>query len=112
MVSISPAGRKRPRMSDIDMPDLKDDYVEVPGTLATTPTKTGMICGAGLSCYLQDTDIVLGGNATNASICCKCEDNFHFVCLFRFEEEKYCKECYKKYVVQMCDKSILFQDLL
>jgi hypothetical protein len=115
MVSVSPAGRKRPRKrprkGNIDIPDLKDDYVEVPGTPPITHTETGIICQAGLSCHLQDINIVLEGNATNGSLCCKCEDNFHFVCLFRFEENNYCKECYKEHVVKKCDTSILFQDL-
>jgi hypothetical protein len=69
---------KRPRKENIDIPDLKDDYVEVPGTPPITHTETGIICQAGLSCHLQDITIVLEGNATNGSLCCKCEDNFHF----------------------------------
>jgi hypothetical protein len=91
---------------------MNDDYVEVEGTNQTQPTKTGIICKAGFSCRLQDIDVVVEGNATNGSQCCQCEDTFHFVCLFRFEEDKYCKECYKEHVVKQCSTATLFEDIL
>jgi hypothetical protein len=91
---------------------MNDDYVEVQGTNQIQPTKTGIICQAGFSCRLQDIDVVVEGNATNGSQCCQCQDTFHFVCLFRFEEDKYCKECYKEHVVKQCSTATLIGDLL
>jgi hypothetical protein len=74
--------------------------------------KDETICHAGLECCLGDIDVVVEGNGSNGSLCSKCQQTFHFVCLHRFEEDKYCTDCYKEHVVSQCETGTLFGDLL
>ena len=39
------------------------------------------ICHAGFECHLGDIDVVVEGNGSNGSLCCKCQQTFHFACL-------------------------------
>ena len=68
-------------------------------------------CHAGIHCRLGDIDVVVEGNASNGCLCSKCEQKYHFFCLYRFQDNRYCTRCYKEHVVSKCDTGILFQDL-
>ena len=72
--------------------------------------KDETICHAGLECHLGDIDVVVEGNGSNGSLCSKCQQTFHFACLYRFQEDKYCTSCYKEHVVSQCETGTLFED--
>ena len=82
------------------------------GKKAITTPQDVTICNAGQECRLGDTDVVVEGNASNGSLCSKCQQTFHFVCLHRFGEDNYCTDCYKEHVVSRCSTGTLFEDLL
>ena len=74
--------------------------------------KDETICHAAyLECRLADIDVVMEGNASNGSLCSKCQKSFHFVCLFRHQEDNYCKDCYKEHVVSQSNAGTLFEEL-
>ena len=68
-------------------------------------------CHAGIHCRLGDIDVVVEGNASNGCLCSKCQQTFHFVCLYRFHDDHYCTPCYKEHVVSQCETGTLFQEL-
>jgi hypothetical protein len=72
----------------------------------------GTKCHAGHSCRMEDIEVVPDGNFQNGSLCCKCQQTFHYVCLFLFSGDIYCIECYKEHVVSQCETETLFCDLL
>jgi hypothetical protein len=63
-------------------------------------------------CRLEDVNVVLQGKGFNGSVCCKCQQTFHHVCLFLFDGHTYCMNCYKDNVVSQCKTDTLFEDLL
>jgi hypothetical protein len=68
-------------------------------------------CHASPFCRLDDILVVLEGNNCNGSFCCKCQQSFHYVCLFVFEGDVYCIKCYNENVVSQCTTETLFCDL-
>ena len=71
-------------------------------------------CSAGLLCCLdQEKDkVVLDGESSNGSLSCKCGRTFHNICLFLYQGNVYCAQCYKQHVVRQCPVDVLFADLL
>ena len=72
------------------------------------------LCHAGVLCRLdnEEDDVVLQGEGINGCLCCKCQKPFHYVCLFQFEANVYCVNCYKEHVVLQCPVDSLFEELL
>ena len=68
-------------------------------------------CHAGIHCRLGDVGVVVEGNASNGCLCSKCQQTFHFVCLYWFHDDHYCTPCYKEHVVSQCETGTLFQEL-
>jgi hypothetical protein len=116
VVSIVPTrNRKKGKTihkQENDIPDVEDDYKGPRDSPQRQPMETGTMCHAGLSCHMDDINVVVKGSASNGSLCCKCKQTFHYVCLFAFEGDKYCLKCYKEYVVSQCKTETLFEDLL
>ena len=117
LVSILPPrnqkkGKTIHKQENNDIPDVEDDYKGPQDTPQRQPMETGTMCHAGLSCHMDDINVVVKGSASNGSLCCKCKQTFHYVCLFLFEGDKYCLKCYKENVVSQCETETLFEDLL
>ena len=105
-------GKKMRKHQNNDIPDVEDDYKGPQETPQRQPRETGIMCHAGLLCHLEDINVVLQGKGFNGSVCCKCHYAFHHVCLFVFEGDMYCLNCYKDNVVSQCCTETLFEDLL
>jgi hypothetical protein len=105
-------GKKLRKEGSRAIPNLEDDYMEKGDTHKRQPTTTVTMCHAGLICCLLDNNVVLQGKALNGSLCCKCQQALHHVCLYNVEQEVYCLNCYKHNVVSQCKTETLFEDLL
>ena len=107
------SGKKVRQQQNTDMlPDVPDNNKGIHETQPRQPIPKGAMCHAGILCRLEDVNIVLQGKDYNGTVCCKCAQTFHYVCLFQFEGEVYCLSCYKENVVSQCCTETLFEDLL
>jgi hypothetical protein len=104
---------KKPRMSP---PNPKDNAKEDSNNLPTGISNgdpVRVLCGAGESCHNPGRQqmVTVIGNGFNGEECCSCRQACHFVCLFKFQDDMYCKNCYKENVVAKCNTETLFDDL-
>ena len=86
---------------------MKPDPIR-PSQVAAEAT---LMCNAVELCLVPEKTIVLEGEACNASRCTKCSSPFHHECLFVWQEECYCSNCFKQNVVTQCSTETLFKDL-
>jgi hypothetical protein len=114
-VTASPS-KRRMLIQDKAMPYLMDANQALMESSDDDESKerieTGVRCSAGDFCYNGgDKWVVLNGDGTNGSECSKCQNSFHLVCLFLFQDKVYCLKCYNEFVVSNCSTQTLFQDL-
>ena len=101
---------------DKEMEDMIDDdksLLEFDDDISKTRNETGIRCSAGDFCYNgEEKWVVVGdGSGANGSECSKCQNTFHDVCLFVFQDKGYCLKCYYEFVVSNCSTETLFQDI-